>query len=72
MKRPPLQGKQLAVLQMTFGTRKVFGTFEKRTPELDLNSIADIRVGQVLLCGIRFCLLGGTVTKITSFLLKPF
>ena len=43
---------------MTFGTRKVFGTFEKRTPELDLDSIADIRVVQVLLCGIRFCLLG--------------
>ena len=32
MKRPALQNKQVGVLRMAFRARKVFGTFEKRTP----------------------------------------
>ena len=32
MKRPALQNKRVAVLQMAFRARNVFGTFEKRAP----------------------------------------
>ena len=35
MKRPALQNKQVAVLRMAFRARKVLGTFEKRTPDLE-------------------------------------
>ena len=34
MKRPALQNKQVGVLRMAFRARKVFGSFEKRTPGL--------------------------------------
>ena len=34
MKRPALQNKQVGVLRMAFRARKVFGTFEKRAPEV--------------------------------------
>ena len=32
MKRPALQNKRVAVLRVAFRDRKVFGTFEQRTP----------------------------------------
>ena len=32
MNRPALQSKQVGVSRMAFRARKVFGTFEKRTP----------------------------------------
>ena len=34
MKKPALQNKQVGVLRIAFRVRKVFGTFEKRAPEL--------------------------------------
>ena len=37
MKRPALQNKQVVVFRMAFRARKVFGTFEKRVPERELN-----------------------------------
>ena len=33
MKRSALQNKQVVVLRMGFRARKVFGTFEKQTPD---------------------------------------
>ena len=33
MKRPASQNKRIGVLPMAFRARKVFGTFEKRTPD---------------------------------------
>ena len=33
IKRPALQNKRVGVLRMAFRARKVFGSFEKRTPE---------------------------------------
>ena len=35
MKRPALQNKRVAVLDMALRARKVFGTFEKRAPGPD-------------------------------------
>ena len=32
MKRPALQNKRVGVLRMAFRARKVFGSFERRTP----------------------------------------
>ena len=37
MKRPALQSKRVGVLRMAFRARKVFGSFEKRTPGRELN-----------------------------------
>ena len=34
MERPALQNKRVAVLRMALRVRKVFGTFEKRAPEI--------------------------------------
>ena len=34
IKRPALQNKRVGVLRMGFRARKVFGSFEKRTPGL--------------------------------------
>ena len=34
MKRPALQSKRVGVLQMAFRAHKVFGSFEKRMPDL--------------------------------------
>ena len=35
MKKPALQNKDVGVLGMAFRARKVFGTFEKRAPEVN-------------------------------------
>ena len=35
-KKPALQSKRVGVLQMAFLTQKLFGTFEKRAPGLNL------------------------------------
>ena len=37
MKRPALQNEQVGGLRMDFRARKVFWTFEKRTPDLLLS-----------------------------------
>ena len=34
MKRPALHNKRVTALRMAFWARKVFGTFEKRAPDL--------------------------------------
>ena len=44
MKRPALQNKRVRVLRMAFRARKVFGTFEKRAPELELLRLRQINV----------------------------
>ena len=36
MKRPALQNERVVVLRMAFRARKVFGTFEKRAPGLEV------------------------------------
>ena len=49
MKRPALQNKRVGVLRMAFGARKVFGSFEKRTPGLEIGINKDpISIKQIL------------------------
>ena len=38
------KNKRLAISQMAFRARKVFGTFEKRAPGLQANSTGDARI----------------------------
>ena len=42
IKRPALQNKRVGVLQMAFLAWKVFGTFEKRAPGLEINSLIEL------------------------------
>ena len=39
MKRQALQNKQVGVLRMAFRARKVFGTFEKRAPDVSRDEV---------------------------------
>ena len=44
MKRPALQTKRVGVLRIAFRARKVFGSFEKRTPGLILRELSSIHM----------------------------